>query len=283
MSGEAPEVYEGGAGEPLVLLHGVGGSWRIWKPVIPLLERRFRVIVPNLPGHPGGTPVSGDPTVALLADTLIAQLRARGIANAHVAGNSLGGWLAVELARRGFARSVTALSPAGAWTSDGAFRSLADNLKLRFHLMPVLYVLFWLFMFFGAMRRALAKDTMNHGERVPTCEFRAMLRSFRDAHLLPRLFVNTGASGGLMPLDRGPVPIRVAWCADDRILPFETYGAPFIARICGVESIALPEVGHVPMYDDPLLVARVIAEGCQVVAGVAAHGAATEPNGSAAW
>jgi pimeloyl-ACP methyl ester carboxylesterase len=266
---ETPEVYEGGAGEPLVLLHGVGGSWRIWKPVIPLLERHYRVIVPNLPGHPGGAALSGAPTVAVLADTLIAQLQARGIRSAHIAGNSLGGWLAVELARRGFARSVTALSPAGAWKSDAAFALLADRLSLQFRLMPVLYVLFWLFMFFGWMRRALARDTMKHGERVSTSEFRRMLRSFRDADVLLPLFANTGAQGGLAPFDAGDVTVRVAWCEDDRILPFETYGVPFIAKVSGAETIVIDGVGHVPMYDDPTAVARVIADGCRAAVAAA--------------
>ncbi|TDU24214.1 pimeloyl-ACP methyl ester carboxylesterase [Panacagrimonas perspica] len=272
MKTESPEVYEGGSGEPLVLLHGVGGSWRIWKPVIPLLERRYRVIVPNLPGHPGGAALSGAPTVAHLADTLIAQLRARGIQDAHVAGNSLGGWLAVELARRGFARSVTALSPAGAWSSAEAFKALADNLSLRFRLMSVLYVLFWIFMIFAGVRRVLAKDTMKRGDRVPTPEFRAMLRSFRDAQVLPPLFANTGPAGGLMPLAAGAIPIRVAWCADDLVLPYDIYGAPFVARIAGVDRVVIDSVGHVPMYDDPATVARVITEGCRVAgpAGIAA-------------
>ena len=263
MNANLPEVYDGGAGEPLVLLHGVGGSWQIWKPVIPILERSYRVIVPNLPGHPGGMPLGGAPTVAALADALIGQLRARGIQTAHIAGNSLGGWLAVELARRGFARSVTAISPAGAWKSESAFASLSSNLSLQFRLMPLLYILFWLFMIFGSVRRMLAKDTMKHGDRVPTAEFRAMLRSFRDAKLLPALFANTGPGGGVAAFDAGTIPVRIGWCRDDRILPFETYGAPFIERIRGAETLVIADVGHVPMYDNPEKVARVIIDGCR--------------------
>ena len=142
--------------------------------MIPLLAKTHRVIAPTLPGHPGGVPLAGEPTLPALADALIAPLEARGIDSAHVVGNSLGGWLALELARRGFARSVTALSPAGGWRRAEDFDALSNNLLLRFRVMPVVYVLFWLFMVFAGVRKALAKDTMEHGDRIPAAEFRVL-------------------------------------------------------------------------------------------------------------
>jgi pimeloyl-ACP methyl ester carboxylesterase len=71
----------------------------------------------TIPGHHGGPAYAGtgDATVAGLADQIVATLRAQGIDQAHVAGFSLGGWLSIELARRRFARSVIAFSPAGGW------------------------------------------------------------------------------------------------------------------------------------------------------------------------
>jgi pimeloyl-ACP methyl ester carboxylesterase len=256
------EIHEGGAGEPLVLLHGVGGSWHIWKPVLPLLETHYRVIAPTLPGHPGGVAVNGEPTIAALADALIAQLRARGVETAHVAGNSLGGFLSVELARRGFARSVTALSPAGGWRHRGDFEALSRNLLLRYRVMPIVWVLFWLFMGIASVRKALAKDTMHRGDLVSTRDFRSMLRSFMRTTMMPRLFRNTGAQGGLQPLPSTGTPVRVAWCADDRILPFERYGRPFLDRVPHAEHVVIENVGHVPMYDDPQAVAGTILGGC---------------------
>ena len=257
------EIHEGGAGEPLVLLHGVGGAWPIWKPVLPLLERHFRVIAPTLPGHPGGVPIQGEPTVGAMADALIAQLRARGIQTAHVAGNSLGGWLSVELARRGFARSVTALSPAGGWRHDGDFKALARRLLTNYRLMPIVWVLFWLFMGIASVRRALAKDTMLRGDRVATQDFRAMLRAFMRTSFMPRLFHNAGIDGAIAPLETSTTPVRVAWCQNDRILPFEAYGRPFLDRVPNAEHVVIENVGHVPMYDDPQAVAAAIMGGCR--------------------
>nr|WP_293249860.1 alpha/beta fold hydrolase [Panacagrimonas sp.] len=256
------ELHEGGAGEPLVLLHGVGGNWQIWKPVQRLLERHVRVIVPNLPGHPGGVPLRGEPTVGAMADALVAQMQARGIQTAHVAGNSLGGWLSVELARRGFARSVTALSPAGGWRDDRDFQALSRNLLLRYRLMPIVWVMFWLFMGIAAVRKALGKDSMQRGDRVPTADFRSMLRGFMHTSMMPRLFQNAGTDGAMKPLEAPGVPVRVAWCQNDRILPFETYGQPFLDRVPQAEHVVIEYVGHVPMYDDPQAVAAVILGGC---------------------
>ena len=106
-----------GQGEPLVLLHGQGLSRRSWDPVVDLLAGSFDVIAVDLPGHgrsrrqpkgAGNAPVDQARAVAQLLDEL-------GLDSVHVAGNSIGGWVALELARLGRARTVTALSPGGLW------------------------------------------------------------------------------------------------------------------------------------------------------------------------
>ena len=111
--------YAGGSGTPLVLLHGVGGTWRVWRPVLPLLERWHAVFAPTLPGHCGAERLAPGvaPSVGALADGVAEQLDRAGIDRAHIVGNSLGGWVALELARRGRARSVVLFGPAGAWRS----------------------------------------------------------------------------------------------------------------------------------------------------------------------
>ena len=105
-----------GEGPPLLLMHGLGSSLRIWDPVRPLLEKRMDVIALDLPGHggsPAPLPQASSPKALTL--TVAAFLDRLGIQTAHLAGDSLGGWLALELAKIGRARSVTALSWAGLW------------------------------------------------------------------------------------------------------------------------------------------------------------------------
>ncbi|HEY2795320.1 MAG TPA: alpha/beta fold hydrolase, partial [Micromonosporaceae bacterium] len=122
-----------GAGEPLVLIHGIGHRWQAWEPVLGMLADEHDVIAIDLPGFGrsprpvGGMPASV-PALATLLGSFLAEL---GVDRPHVAGNSLGGGLALELAAAGIARSATALSPAGFATRTEAMRALAILLELR--------------------------------------------------------------------------------------------------------------------------------------------------------
>src|ERR1700752_1292927 len=119
--------YAGGSGTPLVLLHGVGGTWRGWRPVF----------APPLPGHCGAERLAAGvaPSIQALADGFVEQLDRAGIDRAHIAGNSLGGGIAVELARRGRARSVVVFGPAGAWRSAARMTAVATGMRLSFVLL----------------------------------------------------------------------------------------------------------------------------------------------------
>ncbi len=109
-----------GSGEPLVLLHGLGSAGSFWAPIVPKLAEGFEVIVVDLPGH-GRSPEAdpGHATPAALAAQVARTLGDAGMIDEqrrpHVVGLSLGGWVALELAARGAARSVTVLAPAGVW------------------------------------------------------------------------------------------------------------------------------------------------------------------------
>jgi pimeloyl-ACP methyl ester carboxylesterase len=100
-------------GEPLVLLHGIGSTKADFTTVRPLLEEHFEVLAPDLPGHGSSPRLPGRATVSRLADVLEADLDEMQIDRVHVLGNSLGGRLALELAARGRALSVVAISPSG--------------------------------------------------------------------------------------------------------------------------------------------------------------------------
>ncbi|MBW5484065.1 alpha/beta fold hydrolase, partial [Streptomyces bambusae] len=129
----ATAAYERtGTGEPLLLLHGIGHHFQAWHPVTGILAAEYDVIAVDLPGFgasaalPDGVPYDLDTVVPALG----ALCAALGVERPHVAGNSLGGLLALEMGRRGLVRSVTALSPAGFWTQGerryafGALRAM---------------------------------------------------------------------------------------------------------------------------------------------------------------
>lgn len=252
--------HRAGKGSPLVLLHGANMSWRAWRPVLPFLTGRHDVYVPTMAGHRGG-PVLGDGSdhgMTAVVDSLCDQLDAAGIETAHVAGNSLGGWAALELARRGRARSVTAISPAGAWRSRrDLIRLLAMFRMARAAIgTPPLRALAANPM----LRSAWLGRVVEHPGRVSTEDLAAMVEDAVGCSALSGALSGRVQLHMIEPLDVAVCPIRVAWAEHDRTIPYRRYGHPMRARIPGADFITLPGVGHVPMSDDPRLVARTILE-----------------------
>jgi pimeloyl-ACP methyl ester carboxylesterase len=106
-------LVRSGHGEPLLLLHGWGSSGRDFSAVLPALTERFEVLNVELPGSGRSPHLEQRPTVAAITDAVEGTLDAAGVGRVHVLGNSLGARVALELARRGRARSVVAIAPSG--------------------------------------------------------------------------------------------------------------------------------------------------------------------------
>jgi len=123
-------AYESsGAGEPLILIHGMGSASTAWKLITPELQKKFQTIAFDLPGHGKS---EFDPDLAMdphsLAQLIVDQMDILEIPKAHISGNSLGGWIALEIAA-GFPErvlSVTGLSPAGLWLVPTTHRSFME-------------------------------------------------------------------------------------------------------------------------------------------------------------
>ena len=127
-----PGAIAGGAGAPLVLLHGFTDTWRTWELVAAGARGRHDVLALTLAGHAGGPPLPDPVTSEAIADAVERAMDDAGFATAHVAGNSLGGYVALQLAARGRADSVVALAPAGGWAEgDEGFRDTLAALHGR--------------------------------------------------------------------------------------------------------------------------------------------------------
>lgn len=264
-SSTAPEptaAHRGGSGTPLLLLHGFAASWRAWLPVLPRLEDEHSVFAPTLPGHFGGTdlPEGVSPTVDAIADGLEALLDADGIDRAHIAGNSMGGWLALELARRGRARSVIALSPGGAWTSDARMALTLAEMRIALRVMRALQGrVDWLIRR-PRGRKLFLSQMAEHGDRVEAAEVSAFMREMVKCPTFEPLIASL-LDKQLEPVPNGAdCPIRIAWGDFDRVIPHRRFGPPMRERVPGADFQILPGVGHVPMPDDPELVARTILQ-----------------------
>jgi pimeloyl-ACP methyl ester carboxylesterase len=242
--------------DALVLLHALGMSPRVWDGVRPWLEPHRAVVALTTLGHRGGTPAARGPVrVSDLVDHAERALDERGLERPHVAGNSLGAWMAIELARRGRARTVCALSPAGAWTAGTAEQAVGVR-KIRAarrgarlgRRVPVLMR--------SAVARRLALGAIAvHGERT-TAE--QALQAAHDLVDCPVVDDILATDEEIAPLDPLPCPITLAWAGADAITPVEVNGAVARARLPRARFLVLSGVGHVPMIDDPHGVAATI-------------------------
>jgi pimeloyl-ACP methyl ester carboxylesterase len=240
--------------EPLVLIHGLGGSGTVWDPVLELLRPEREPIVLDMPGFGSAPPLPAEiePTAANLAAALHAECERRGVERPHVAGNSLGAWVGLEMGRAGWAASVTALSPAGLWRAplgprERDFRSWARQLR------PLVKAA----LLVPALRRRMTSTFAAHPERIPADAARELVIGWIDANgydganRAMRTYVFDPAG---YPED---VPVTIAWGEHDRLVgpPKEN------RRPAGARFAVLPGVGHTPMWDDPELVANTLLEG----------------------
>jgi pimeloyl-ACP methyl ester carboxylesterase len=237
-----------GAGRPLVLLHTLGADHRMWDPVLERLARARDVLALDLPGFGGSPPVDAASPGAL-ASAITGWLAARGIERPHVAGNSLGGWVALEMAATGHAASVTAIAPAGLWARPLAPKRATARALARL-LLPVLAPLLrW-----PAARRLALGGTMARPENVPAADALRLVRSYATA---PGFDAANAAMRGsrFTALGAIDVPVTLVWPEHDRLVRR-------LQRIPhGVRSIDLAGCGHLPTWDDPERVAQVLLEG----------------------
>ncbi len=105
-----------GSGSPLLLVHGLGAGWRSWEPVLETLAAQREVIALDLPGFGESAPLSGEVTIAALADSVADFIDEQGLSGVSTAGQSMGGRIVLELARRGVGGDTVALDPGGFWT-----------------------------------------------------------------------------------------------------------------------------------------------------------------------
>ena len=274
----SPALYRAGTGEPLVLIHGFTATWRCWLPVLGLLVPRFEVIAPTLHGHDGGPPSPpGAETLAQAVDHFESLLDGLGVGTAHLAGNSMGGALALELAKRGRARSVVALSPGGGWEEHDReeveriirlFKRTQTSARATVKHHERLLAR-------PGFRRIGMRDIMARGHLVPAEEAVLLTRSSIRCAVVEDVFKTMrSGTGRVVDLDRVQVPTLVAWGDKDRLLPMDRHSGRFRRDIPGVRFEVLPGLGHTPMWDDPGRVANVI--------GDFAAGASATANGQAA-
>ena len=262
-----------GAGEPLVLLHGVTHRRQAWYPVLDQLAEQREVILVDLPGHGQSSPfvLDGLSVKDALRRDFEGFLDDLGLDRPHIAGNSLGGLVALHAAVNGRARSVTALSPAGFWRDEAEFaytrRFFVGLLALADRLGPGVE---------RAARSRLIKQVvysslMAHPSRVPTDHVIGDTRAFMYAR--PTLRTMLAAAEPFTEQIPRDVPVTVAWSGRDLVLP-RWQADTAKRRLPHAEHVMLRGVGHVPMFDNPRAIAQVLLRGSVPAATVAPIAAA---------
>jgi pimeloyl-ACP methyl ester carboxylesterase len=249
----------GGSGEPLVLVHGIGSCWRCWDPVVPLLREHHDVIALDLPGSGDSPAVDGEPTVYAITDALDEALLAAGLDGAHLVGNSLGGWVVAELAARGRAKSAVAISPAGLATEK-------ETKYVKRALGPLQGVARRLLPHAERLAASRAGRTMLMGQmhsrpwRVEPESLVHQVRALANSESFAAT-LEWGCSSGSQPrdLDKISCPFRVVWGTRDLVLPYRQ-AKRWIDVVPGAELVTLKGLGHLPMPDDPELVAKSILD-----------------------
>jgi pimeloyl-ACP methyl ester carboxylesterase len=242
-----------GRGEPLVLLHPLGADRHVWRPIVPLLVDHRDVVNVDLPGFGGSPPLpdGATPHPRRLAAEVAGLLGRLGFdrGRAHLAGNSLGGWVALELALAGHAASVTAIAPAGLWP-----RPLAPKPQLARSLARIARPALPRALRSATVRRLALGSAVASPERVPPEQAADLLRAYAQAPGFTA--VNRAMRAGTFArLSEIAVPVTLAWPDRDRLVARTPSCPP------GVHEVTLHGCGHIPMWDDPRAVADLLLSG----------------------
>ena len=259
------EPIHAGAGEPILLLHPFMMSSYVWTDVAPRLADtgRYEVFAPTMASHNGGPATrSWFLDTDTMANHIESQLDALGWDTAHIVGNSLGGWVAFELERRGRARTLTAIAPAGGWHR---WSPVKYEIVAKFVAgLPV-----WLTAV-ALRERALRLPFAKQAASVPISATPAGLS---DEHLLEiiddvthcrayyQLLIKALLLPGLMQLTETTIPTHLVICERDRVLPHPRFTKHFLKHIPEISAVTqLDGVGHIPMFEAPQRIADLIVE-----------------------
>jgi pimeloyl-ACP methyl ester carboxylesterase len=259
MPGSVPRPMElsydrSGSGETVVLIHGVGSFWQAWKPVVTAIRGERDVIGIDLPGFGASPtlPIGVVPTAPALADAVADFLSGLGAEKPVVAGNSLGGWVALELARRGRARAMVAVPPAGfgnrieAQVARAQLRASWRGAQLPGLVEPLIR---------RPRGRVLTqRNIIGKPKQIPAAEAIAAARNLAASAGFDGT-VNTIARQRFSGGEEVAVPVALVWGTRDMILyPWQAKRA--LKELPRARLARLPGAGHVPMWDAPEAIAR---------------------------
>jgi pimeloyl-ACP methyl ester carboxylesterase len=252
--------HRGGSGSPLVCLHGFTDTWRTWELVLPRLERRHDVLAPTLAGHAGGPTIAGPIGHETVVDAAERAMDDAGLDTAHIVGNSLGGYVALQLAARGRARTVVALAPAGGWAKDDdlvnetldyfiTMQGLVETAAPHADEIVALE---------EGRRRATSYTTTNFAH-IPAELLAHQIRGAAGCEAALPLIEFARRDGYELEAEKITCPAGVVWGTADKILPWPRAAIRYREGwLPNADWVELDGVGHCPQLDVPLETAELI-------------------------
>jgi pimeloyl-ACP methyl ester carboxylesterase len=241
-----------GAGKPLLLLHGIGGSWRSWQTILDGLAAERDVIAVDLPGFGDTPPLPGPVTIGTLADAVTEFLREQDLLGIDVVGSSMGARLVLELARRGgVVGTVVSLSPGGFWEGWEVpffYHSVAIALRLVRALQPVMPQIT------GNVvsRTVLLAQFSAHPWKIAPHVALDEMRTYAAAPSFDELLYNLAYGEKQKGAPRGSIsaPLIIGWGRQDRVcFPYQSKRA--LAKFPNARLRWFDDCGHLPQWDQP--------------------------------
>jgi pimeloyl-ACP methyl ester carboxylesterase len=243
----------------MVCLHGFMDTWRSWELVLPMLGRRHDVLAVTLPGHAGGPPLDGSLTTIAFIDAVEHAMDDAGLEIAHLVGNSLGGYVALQLAARGRAVSVVALAPAGGWArGDRSYENLLATQRELHAQMRAAAPQAKAIVATKLGRRRVTRLITTNFEHIPTDLLAHQMLGIASCRRAETLIGTALAEGWPLSLDRIACPVRIIWGTADQLLPWPQAAARYQAGLPHADWVLLDGIGHSPQLDVPLEAAQLI-------------------------
>ncbi|MFD4469605.1 alpha/beta fold hydrolase [Rhodococcus sp. NPDC058505] len=254
-------VNRAGAGDPVLLLHGFTLSHHVWHVIVDDLSSDYDVLAMTMPGHWGGPRLRmRELGIRGLADGIERNLDALGWHTCHVAGNSLGGQVGFELERRGRARSLAAINPGGGWERFSAteFR-LGVGFTAQFPLAAVARLLGDRVATRERFQRPIIRNCSRDLDAVTPDDAANVLRAVSHCPVYLPIQLAFLRDGPLTHLDRVTAPTTLILSEFDSFLTREECMQRLIDELPDhVAEVVLPGVGHIPMLENPGMVADAL-------------------------
>lgn len=251
-----------GAGKPLLLIHGIGGSHRSWQTIINDLASEREVIAIDLPGHGDTPPLAGETTIATLCDAVTEFLDEADLTGVDAVGSSMGARLVLELARRGgVVGGAVSLDPGGFWQGwqiPCFYHSINLSIKLVRALQPVMPALTKNFISRSILFAQFSARPWRIAPQVALDE----MRSFAASPVFDELLYNLAYGEEQKGAPRGSIkhPLVIGWGRRDLVcLPSQSKLA--LRKFPDANLHWFDACGHFPQWDAPAETVELILRG----------------------